>query len=157
MSARANHATFVIERTLPGNPAHAFRFWSEPDLKQLWNSCHADWETIECQFDFRNGGSEVTRWRMPDGQVFGVRMQYFEVVPAIRIVYAYEMTLDGRCLSASLATVEFAPEGAETRMTFTEQAAVLDGSGTDMRRVGTNEGFDRLADILERAASTGAS
>ncbi|MYZ49123.1 SRPBCC family protein [Propylenella binzhouense] len=151
MNGKAGHATFVIERALPGRPAHAFRFWSEPALKRLWNSCHPEWETLESRFDFRKAGSEATRWRMPEGGILEVRAHYFEIEPAVRIVYAYEMVRDGRCLSVSLATAEFAPEGAATRMTFTEQAAFLDGSGPDARRAGTDEGFDRLAAVMEQA------
>ncbi len=34
------HTTFVIERDLPGSPRHAFRFWSDRALKEIWNACH---------------------------------------------------------------------------------------------------------------------
>lgn len=150
----ADHATFTVERMLPGRPPHAFRFWSEFDLKRKWTSCHPDWTVLEDSFDFRIGGSEVVRWRTAEGETREFRAHYFDIVPAERIVYAYEMSLGTKRLSVSLATVVFAADGVKTRMTFTEQAAVLDaGAGLEMRASGTGSGFDRLIAIMEREQS----
>jgi uncharacterized protein YndB with AHSA1/START domain len=150
MNPKAQHTTFVIEKDLPGSTRHAFRFWSEFDFKRKWTSCHTDWTVLEDTFDFRSGGSEVTRWRMPEGQVFGFRAHYFQIVPAARIIYAYEMTLGRTTVSTSLATVEFAVQGGVTKMTFTEQAAFLDGSDPAIRSSGTEMGFDRLVAVMEQ-------
>jgi uncharacterized protein YndB with AHSA1/START domain len=68
-----HHSTFTVERNLPGSPRHAFRFWSEPELKLRWTDCHPDWTVLEERFEFRIGGSEVRRWRMPDGQELAFR------------------------------------------------------------------------------------
>lgn len=149
-----DHATFTVERMLPGRPQHAFRFWSEHDLKRKWTSCHPDWTVLEDSFDFRIGGSEVVRWRTAESETREFRAHYFDIVPGERIVYAYEMTLGTQRLSVSLATVVFAADGAQTRMTFTEQAAVLDAdAGLEMRASGTGSGFDRLIAIMEREQS----
>lgn len=139
------HTTFVIERDLPGSPRHAFRFWCEVDLKKRWNDCHADWTVLEDTFDFRVGGEEAKRWRTAEGNEQVFRAHYLDIVPERRIIYAYEMSFKGQRLSASLATVEFVRNGTQTRMIFTEQAALL--GGVDARRervVGTEAGFDRL-------------
>lgn len=149
-----DHATFVVERMLPGRPPHAFRFWSEFDLKRKWTSCHPDWTVLEDSFDFRIGGSEVVRWQTTEGEIREFRARYFDIVPGERIIYAYEMSLGDRRLSVSLATVVFAADGAQTRMTFTEQAAALDaGAGIDTRASGTRTGFERLAAIMEQGQS----
>lgn len=149
-----DHATFTVERMLPGRPPHAFRFWSEHDLKRKWTSCHPDWTVLEDSFDFRIGGSEVVRWRTAESETREFRAHYFDIVPGERIVYAYEMTLGTQRLSVSLATVVFAANGAQTRVTFTEQAAVLDAdAGLEMRASGTGSGFDRLIAIMEREQS----
>lgn len=150
MNHPAQHATFVIERELPGSTRHAFRFWSEFELKRKWTSCHPDWTVLEDTLDFRPGGSEVVRWKMPEGQLFGFRAHYFTIAPAARIIYAYEMTLGQTTISTSLATVEFAARGSVTTMTFTEQAAFLDGSDPGVRVSGTETGFDRLAAVMEQ-------
>jgi len=149
-----DHATFTVERMLPGRPSHAFRFWSEHDLKRRWTSCHPDWTVLEDSFDLRIGGSEVVRWRTAEGETRGFRAHYFDIVPGERIVYAYEMTLGAKRLSVSLATVVFAADGAQTRMTFTEQAAVLDAeAGLEMRASGTGSGFDRLAAAMAQQSA----
>lgn len=154
-----DHATFVVERMLPGRPPHAFRFWSEHDLKRRWTSCHPDWTVLEDSFDFRIGGSEVMRWRTLEGETREFRAHYFDIVPGERIVYGYDMSfgtksLGTRRLSVSLATVAFAADGAQTRMTFTEQAAVLDAdAGIEMRASGTGSGFDRLIAAMEQQAA----
>src|SRR5687768_10515810 len=96
------HSTFVIERELPGRPAYAFRFWSEPDMKKRWAACHADWQTLEYAFDFRVGGSEVNRLRTPEGVIHGFRSYYLDIVAGSRIIYAYEMSVDEERISASL-------------------------------------------------------
>jgi len=41
---------------------------------------------------------------------------YLDIVPHERVVYAYEMTVHGRKISASLATIQFFPEGDRTRL-----------------------------------------
>jgi len=149
-----DHATFTVERMLPGRPPHAFRFWSEFDLKRKWTSCHPDWTVLEDSFDFRIGGSEVVRWRTAEGETRGFRAHYFDIVPGERIVYAYEMTLGAKRLSVSLASIVFAADDAQTRMTFTEQATVLDAeAGIEMRASGTGSGFDRLIAVMEREQS----
>ena len=44
-----------------------------------------------------------------------------------RLVYGYEMRLDDRKISVSLATIELAPADEGTRLKVTEQGAFLDG------------------------------
>jgi uncharacterized protein YndB with AHSA1/START domain len=148
-SSSVEHSTFVIERELPASPRHAFRFWSEAELKSRWTSCHPDWTVLEDVFDFRIGGAEAKRWRTTEGNEQAFRAHYLDIVPESRIVYAYSMSFQGRMLSASLATIEFIPAGMQTRMIFTEQAAFLDGSGARRERVaGTEAGLDRLIEVI---------
>ena len=151
------HSTFIIERELPGRPAYAFRFWSEPDMKKRWAACHADWQTIDYAFDFRVGGSEVNRLRTPEGVIHGFRSYYLDIIAGSRIIYAYEMSADEARISASLTTVEFVPSGDRTRMIFTEQVVFLDGrADAQTRQEGTEMGFSRLASELERDIKPGS-
>jgi len=58
-------------------------------------------------------------------------------------------------MSVSVTTVEFAPTGAVTKMTFTEHGAYLDGADTPAAREhGTRELIDALAKELSREAAT---
>lgn len=69
-----------------------------------------------------------------------------------RIVYTYEMYSDETRLSVSVSTVEFAPQGAGTRMVLTDQGAYLDGHDTpESREQGTVALLDTLAEELRRA------
>ncbi|CAM5421781.1 hypothetical protein MAUB1S_07152 [Mycolicibacterium aubagnense] len=143
------HRTFVVERELAASPKHAFRFFSEPALKERWTSCHPDWAVLEEEFDFRVGGVEAKRWRTDEGQEQTFLARYLDIVPARRIIYAFEMSFAGERLSASLATVEFFAEAARTRVVFTEQIAWLGKADSlQLRIAGTGEGLNLLSDII---------
>jgi uncharacterized protein YndB with AHSA1/START domain len=79
---------------------------------------------------------------------------YYDVVPHERLVYAYEMHLDERKISVSLATLELRPAGAGTQLTMTEQGAFLDGyDDARSREHGTNALLDALgASLMEQAS-----
>lgn len=144
------HATFVIERSYDAAPARVFAAFANPGQKARWTSCHEDWETVESAFDFRVGGREINRVRPAGGPVQSVVSLYHDIVPNRRIVYSYEMRTDDTPISVSLATVEFEPAGAGTRLVFTEQSAFLDGHHDPaMREEGTGFGLDRLAAVLQ--------
>jgi uncharacterized protein YndB with AHSA1/START domain len=153
MGVSVNHRTFVIERDLPGSVAHAFRFWSDHQLKRRWTACHPDWQVMEDHFAFEIGGSERMTWRTPDGTEQAMHAYYLEIHPRERIVYAYTMLTAGRSISSSLVTVEFTGRGGTTLMTFTEQAVFGDVRDGDIRESGTGIGFDRL---IEEMAATPA-
>lgn len=143
------HKTFVVERELAASPKHAFRFFSESALKERWTSCHPDWTVLEEEFDFRVGGVEAKRWRTSEGQEQTFFARYLDIVPARRIIYAFDMGFAGKRLSASLATVELFAVAARTRMVFTEQIAWLGDAGSlQLRVAGTGEGLDVLADTI---------
>lgn len=147
--SKVEHTTFVIERDLPARPQHAFRFWAEKALKRRWTDCHPDWTVLEDRFDFTTGGEEAVRWRTAEGVEQTFTARYLDIVPAERIIYAFEMSSAGKRVSASLATVEFRPAGAGTRMLYTEQMAFLAGTeAMQMRIAGTGTGFDRLVDMI---------
>jgi len=56
----------------------------------------------------------------------------------------------GTRLSASLVTVTFETLGRNTKMTFTEQVAILSGGkvARDQRLLGTEQGMDRLVEMV---------
>lgn len=76
---------------------------------------------------------------------------YHDIVPDQRIIYSYDMRLDERHISVSLATVELKPDGGGTRLTFTEQAIFLDGyDDAGGRERGTTMLLDQLGAELQR-------
>jgi len=149
MKRSVTHATFVIERRYDASPATVFGAWADAKAKSQWFVGPADWGPNEHRLDFRVGGREFNRGGPKGGPVHTYDALYFDIVPNERIVYAYDMHLDDRRISASLATVELEPEGKGTRLTFTEQGAFLDGfDNVADREHGTGELLDALAAAL---------
>ena len=96
--------------------------------------------------DFRVGGPEIVHGRFPNGMESKFVARYHEIVPNARIVYVYDMHAKGGFMSVSLATLEFAPQGSETALKFTEQAVFIDGEdGNESRREGTAWLLDQVA------------
>jgi uncharacterized protein YndB with AHSA1/START domain len=138
------HTDFAIEREFDAAPKAVFQAWADPEAKRQWSDCHADY-TTEYRLDFRPFGFETHRVVYPDGRVQEIEKVFFDIVDARRIVFAYDIRLDGHRLSVSLVTVEFFASERGTRMVYTEQLAYLDGHDDRAERVrGTEEGLDRL-------------
>jgi uncharacterized protein YndB with AHSA1/START domain len=145
----AAHATFTIERTLAASPARVFAAWATREAKARWFGGGAEWTEIAREFDFRVGGRETLSGAWRGGTVSHFNCRYHDIVPNERIVYAYDMRLDERMISVSLATVEFQPAGAGTRLIVTEQGAYLDGyDDGGSRESGTGSILDRLEAAL---------
>jgi len=69
-------------------------------------------------------------------------------VPDQRIIYAYDMYMDEKRISCSLATIVLSPEGKGTRLVYTEQGAFLDGLDEPKIR---ESGMGSLLDALGKA------
>jgi uncharacterized protein YndB with AHSA1/START domain len=142
----AEHGTFTITRTYPVPPARVFAAWSSRDAKARWFGAPGE---SDFALDFRVGGTETNRGGPPDGPVYTYEAQYKDIVDDERIVYAYAMHADDALISVSVATVEFAADGAGTALTLTEQGVFLDGGDTPAaREKGTGELLDALGAVL---------
>jgi uncharacterized protein YndB with AHSA1/START domain len=141
---------FVIERRYPAAPDAVFAAWADPAAKRLWSDCHPE-HTTHYALDFRLHGHETHRVRHADGRLQEIEKLFFDIVPGRRIVFAYDIRLDGRALSVSLATVEFFAAATGTRMVYTEQISYLDGHEDRAQRLrGTEEGLERLGLYLAK-------
>jgi uncharacterized protein YndB with AHSA1/START domain len=142
MSERSvEHATIVIERRYPASPERTFAAWADVEAKARWLGASEG----ELELDFRVGGGERHRGTLPDGRVYTYQAVYQDILRPRRILYTYEMLLDDRRISISLATAEFTPEHDGTRLLFTEQGAFLDGHEMPARR---DKGMGSLLDAL---------
>ena len=138
-------ASFVIERDFRAAPGKVFQAWADPEAKRSWSDCHPE-HTTEYRLDFRPLGRETHRVADPERGEQAIEKVFFDIVDGQRIVFAYDISVQGRRLSVSLVTVEFLPTPAGTRMTYVEQLTYLDGHEDRAARVlGTQGGFDRLA------------
>ncbi|WP_309088599.1 SRPBCC family protein [Phenylobacterium sp.] len=143
------HATFCIERRYPAPPSRVFAAWATPEAKAHWFDGPEGTEIYERSMDFRSGGAERLWGKHPSGKVSDFQARYFEVIPNERIIYGYDMWMNGVKLSVSLATIEFKPDGAGTRLVMTEQGAFLDGyDDAGSREEGTRWLLDKLAAAL---------
>jgi uncharacterized protein YndB with AHSA1/START domain len=152
MSERnATHGTFTLERVYDAAPARVFRAWADPKIKARWFGGIEGWQMLERSIDFRIGGKERLSGRKGSGVVSTFDAVYHDIVPDQRIIYCYDMHLDGRHISVSLATVTLEPEGAGTRLVFTEQDVFLDGyDDAGSREHGTRILLEQLGGELRR-------
>lgn len=142
---QSTHTDFVIEREFSAKPEAVYQAWADPQAKRSWSDCHPE-RTTEYVLDFRPLGRETHQVVYPDGRVQRIEKVFFDIVTAQRIVFAYDIMLDGRRLSVSLVTVEFFDSQRGTRMVYTEQLAYLNGHEDRAQRLhGTEESLDRLA------------
>ena len=141
---------FTIERRLRQTPAQVFRAFADPELKRRWFGAPDGWTDTRWELDLRVGGSEVSVGRDPDGALHEYVCRFHDVVEDDRLVFAYDLLLDGRRVSVSLTTVELRPDGAGTHLVFTEHGAFLDGLEEPAEREhGTGLLLDGLAAALD--------
>ena len=145
------HGTFSLERAYDVPRERVYAAFATLEGKAAWFGGGGDYVLVERTFDFREGGTERATGRWANGTVSQFDATYFDIVPNARIVYAYEMHIDGTKISVSLATIEFKAAGAGTRLLVTETGAFLDGyDDAGSREHGTNFLMDRMGASLTR-------
>jgi len=151
------HGAFTLARELPHAPERVYAAWSDPKAKAAWFSgtVAGEWTPIEREMDFRAGGRERVKGRWKSGVVTDFQAHYLDIVPLKRVVYSYNMFVDEKKISVSLATIQIVPvriDGrAGTRMVVTEQGAFLDGyDDAGSRERGTGLLMDALGRSLEK-------
>jgi uncharacterized protein YndB with AHSA1/START domain len=151
------HHTFALERIYDATPERVFRAFADPAAKAQWFSGPDDWERGEASMDFRVGGAEVNVGGPKGGFTSRFDARYYDIVPNERIVYTYEMHVDGVKLSVSLSTIELQAVPGGTRLVLTEQGAFFDGHEDPiLREQGTRDMLDALGRTVE-AVPTGAA
>jgi uncharacterized protein YndB with AHSA1/START domain len=151
------HAIFTLERTYPHALERVYAAFATAEGKARWfHGRPGEWEVLEQAFDFREGGEERLAGRWSTGKVSDFKARYLDIVPGERIVYVYEMWIDGTKISASLASLEFKPVAGGTRLKVTEQGAFLDGyDDAGSREHGTGILLDLVGQSLEKGAADG--
>lgn len=152
MNRTVVHDTFVLERRYPASAQRVFGAWASQAAKDQWFGPDEQVEAFEHALDFRVGGRETIHARIV-GQDATITLDalYQDIVDGQRIVYSYEMTMNGRRISVSVATIEFLSEGSGTVLILTEQGAYLDGLDTRAQREeGTVALLDQLGTYLDK-------
>lgn len=157
-NSKINHGTFTIEKTYNASAESVFSAWGDLESRAQWFVGPDDCKSIRRELDFRVGGLEVLHSRFGNGYEPLYESRFYSIVPNQRIVFVYDMHLNGEHHSVSLASVEIESLGPQkSRLIFTEQVAFLDGTsereGTASREEGTMELLKQLAGFLENRKS----
>lgn len=149
---KLTHTTFALEREYKAPVEKVFAAFSDPEIKAKWfDAPSEEWQNVGSSLEFREGGHEYSEGHFGEGgYVSRFDAYYHEIVDNLRIVYNYEMRVNGERLSVSLASLEFTPTGAGTRLTLTEQGTYFDDlDNTEQRKQGTEELLESLAKVVE--------
>lgn len=144
------HATFRLERLYEAPVARVWKAFTDEREKAKWfGVAVSELTVIERQMDVRVHGRERLKGRWKGGVVSTFDAHYHDVIPNERLIYSYEMHLDERKISVSLATIALQSEENKTRVTVTEQGAFLDGyDDAGAREHGTGLLLDTLGRSL---------
>jgi uncharacterized protein YndB with AHSA1/START domain len=152
VSRSVTHDSFSIERTYPAAPASVFAAWADQAAKSQWFGDDEIESKGTHTLDFRVGGREHL-----DGVAGGMHFEYDatfqDIVTDQRIVWSYDMHINGARISVSVGTVEITPVPGGTKLVMTEQGAFLDGLDTNAQRAaGTTALLDELGTFLAAGA-----
>jgi uncharacterized protein YndB with AHSA1/START domain len=139
------HATFVIERDYPAPVSAVWHALSDTGARDQWFGGGDTFDVSEKSHDFRVGGHGVEDGQWHDGPTSRFVSTYTDIVDQQRMVFTYDMWVDGRHISTSLATIAVEPGDDGTHLTYTEQGVHLDGLDTVE---GREEGMQGLLDNL---------
>jgi uncharacterized protein YndB with AHSA1/START domain len=138
------HGTLTIVRSLAATPSRVFAAFADPTLRARW--FHIPGDSYH-ELDFRIGGRESLRGAMTatgEPEQVEYNAQFMDLVADRRIVFVYELLVDGRRRSVSLVTIELTPDGGGTRLAWTEQYVFVALTGDGRADVAEREGGTRL-------------
>jgi len=144
------HDVFHLERIYDATADQVYRALSDEVAKSRWFYGPEGWKLIERTMDVRIGGRERVKGGFDGGVTTTFDAIYHDVVPRQRLVYTYEMHIDERKISVSLATLEIETAGSgRTKLKICEQGAFLDGyDDAGKRKQGTGDLLDKLGASL---------
>jgi uncharacterized protein YndB with AHSA1/START domain len=139
---------FTVKRDYPVPPSRVFAAFADVAQKKKWFSPPPEWNQDHAM-DFRVGGKEHSYGGPAGGTVHKFDATYQDIVPNTRIIYTYDMHLDDKRISVSLAVIEFKPVRSGTQLIVTEHGAFLDGyDDAGSREHGTNWLIDKMGETL---------
>jgi len=122
-----------------------FAFWKEVERIKQWWGCK-DTTKVECQMDFRVGGTFTYVMQITGAGEFSYKGQYDEIVEPEKI--AYHADFGG---TITRVVVEFFDLGAQTKMVLT-QVGFPAQEICKMVSQGTTEAFDKLDALVASEA-----
>lgn len=149
------HEIFSIEKVYQATTEDVFNAWASAEAKANWFFGPQDWTLLQRELDFRVGGTEILHGRFASGLESLYRAQFYLIEPKEQLVFTYDMVMNGKLFSVSIASVEIeSVSSQESKLKFTEQVAFLGdvegGAGVASRKEGTQLLLNRLSDYVER-------
>jgi len=149
--SRTLHTTLVFEREIAAPQGAVFAALADPVARAQWGAPSDTAVVIYDEADFRAGGQDRFRCGPRADPTIHGTTRYLEIVLNRRVVSSETLAMDGRCLCASLTTVELMPDGQITRLKSTTQLASFTGQEVvEGHATGTNASLDRLVQYLQR-------
>lgn len=140
------HATFVLERDYAAPIERVWEAFAVEEAKKKWFGTEDDdWKITEDVHDFQVGGTDINVGTFQGAMESRFVGTYTDIVPNERIVYSYDMWINGAHLSTSVTTIAFEETAGGTHLTFTEQGVFLDNNDNPAQR---EEGTSTLLDAL---------
>jgi uncharacterized protein YndB with AHSA1/START domain len=145
------HDTFTLERTFKAKASKVFEAFRNLELKSQWFKAPADYNMAERSLDFRVGGREVMRGSFPNGTATSYDATFYDIVENERIVYVYDLLINGLRFSVTLATIEMKEEGGVTKLLFTEQNTYINApaDANANRILGVSWHLDNLEKLFQ--------
>jgi uncharacterized protein YndB with AHSA1/START domain len=123
----------------------------EHGARDQWFSAGSAFDAREKPHEFRVGGHGTDDGQWHGGPQSRFLSTYTDIVDRQRIVFTYDMWVDGQHLSTSLTTIALEHDGNQTRLTYTEQGVHLDGlDSVEGREAGCRGLLDQLGSYLAR-------
>jgi uncharacterized protein YndB with AHSA1/START domain len=149
--------SFSVERSLAASPDQVFAAYAEPRLRARWLRVPGDPARSEYELDFRPGGHELRRGRFAPSGVAGTeelieyRAVFWDIQPGARLVFGYELVLDGIRRWVSQVAIELAQLAAPapggqpgTRLLHREQYVLLAYAGDGAQEIAHLKGSTGL-------------
>ncbi len=146
------HSTFSLDRDYAVPPEKVFHAFADAATKVRWfGGPEGVWRRVSADMDFREGGHEHSEGVFAEGETTTrFDATYHEIIEDRRIVYDYEMRINGERISVSLATIELSPTAIGTHLVITEQGVYFDEQdGSQEREEGTRQLLESIARLFE--------
>lgn len=107
------HATFVVERSYPVPVERLWYALSDNDARDKWFGGGPSFVTAEKSHDFRVGRKSTEKGQWQAGPQSKFLSTYTDIVELQRIVFTYDMWIDGQHLSTSITTTPCSPRATK--------------------------------------------
>jgi uncharacterized protein YndB with AHSA1/START domain len=142
-----------MTRRFNASPERVYEAWLDPKLARQWLFTSPESDSNETVMDAGIGG----KWRITDvreGVSYTADGEYLELDVSSKIVFTFGMTQFSPVYDT--ITVEFAPDGDGTLMTFTQSGQGITEELASLGEgeiSGSEDGWKLMFDALERVTS----